>query len=572
VFYLPWFMFPIDDRRQSGFLFPSIGTSTSGGLELGSPYYLNLAPNYDATVTPVYMSKRGTLLNSEFRYLTETGEGDLGGGFLDRDEMYDDDKRYLGFWHHSSNFRNGWTAGVDYNKVSDDDYFIDIDTDLSSSSLTYLNQSVITNYRTDHWNFQALAQQFQTIDINVSPASEPYKRVPQLRVLGYDLIGEEGAYWFLGTEAVVFEHPHDYTRKPAEAQRLTLSPGVGYQFENAYSYVEPKLRSVSTQYDIVAGTGLTAEELADFNETPDINTYVASIDSGLTFERSTEWFERAQTQTLEPRAFLLYVPREREQVYIPRFDTATYSFSYDQLFRDNRFAGGDRYGDEKKLSLGLTSRLISDQTGEEWLRLSVGQAFYFAHRYVQLTSTAERETDEASPMAGRVVWQLGQNWFFYNDVEWDSNTNNIDNMNTGFQINRDNEYLLNVSYLYHEVLTNTGEEDEDEPLKQTDVSFILPLTARWSWLGRWGYDMQLNRSFDNLVGLEYDSCCWKFRVVNRRFLQEDPVDEDEVKPKAGLYFQIELKGLASTSKKADSLLESSISGYRDREDQRKYRF
>lgn len=574
VFYLPWFMFPIDDRRQSGFLFPTIGTSTTGGLELGIPYYLNLAPNYDATLTPVYMSKRGTLLNSEFRYLTKIGKGDFGGGYLDRDELYDGEKRYYGFWHHNSKFGDGWTAGVDYNKVSDEDYFIDIDSDLNSSALTHLNQAVSTSYRTDHWAFQGLVQQFQTLDSNIADANEPYRRVPQLRAFGGDLIGEDtGAYWFLGTEAVVFQHPHNDTRKPADAQRLTLSPGVGYQFENAYSYVNPRLRSVSTQYDITPGGALTAEELATFDETPDINTYIASLDSGLIFERETEWFETGQTQTLEPRAFLLYVPREREQVFIPRFDTASYSFSYDQLFRENRFTGGDRYGDEKKLSLGLTSRLISDDSGEEWLRLSVGQAFYFAHRYVQLSSRTERDTAEYSPLAGRVVWQLGKSWFFYNDIEWDADTNDIDNMNTGFQINRDNEYVLNVGYLYHEMLTTAvDEEDEDEPLKQSDVSFILPLSARWSALGRWGYDIELDRSFDNLVGLEYDSCCWKFRVVNRRFLQEDPQNEDEVKPKAGLYFQIELKGLASTSKKADTLLESGISGYRDREDQRKYRF
>lgn len=570
VFYLPWFMFPIDDRRQSGFLFPTIGTSTNGGLEIGVPYYLNLAPNYDATLTPVYMSKRGTLLNSEFRYLTKAGKGDFGGGFLNSDELYDGDKRWLGFWHHNSNFGNGWSAGVDYTRVSDPDYFIDIETDLSASALTHLNQTVQTNYRTDHWNFQALAQQFQTLDRLILPTNEPYRRMPQLRANGGDLIGN-GFYWTLASEAVLFQYPNDDTVRPQDAERYNLSPGVGYRAESAYAYFNPRLRSVSTQYDITPGAGLTAAELEAFNETPDINTYIASVDSGLIFERETEWFSHTQTQTLEPRAFLLYVPREEDQNNIPLFDTTIYSFSYDQLFRENRFTGGDRYGDEQKLSLGVTSRLISDATGDEWLRMSIGQAFYFDDRYVQLNPATPPQENNVSALAGRVVWQLAKNWFFYNDVEWDSDLNNIDNMNTGFQVNRDNEYLLNVGYIYHDDGASTSQAD-DEKLKQTDISFILPLTARWSAMGRWGYDVELNRSFDNMVGLEYDSCCWKLRVVNRRFLQEDPTDYTAVEPKSGLYFQIELKGLASTSKKADSLLESGISGYRDREEQRKYRF
>lgn len=568
VFYLPWFMFPIDDRRQSGFLFPTIGTDSTSGLVIGIPYYLNLAPNYDATITPVYMSKRGTLLNSEFRYLTPYNKGDVGGGFLSNDELYDGDKRYMGYWHHSSNFKNGWTALTDYTKVSDPDYFIDIETDLNASALTHLNQGAAANYRTDHWNFLGLVQQYQTLDKRIKPNSEPYRRVPQLRATGTDLLSVPGFYWTLNSEAVVFDHPRSNVSRPAEAQRLMLSPGLGYRTETSYGYVNPRVRTISTQYDIEPGKLYTGD-LATFDDTPDINTYIASVDSGLVFERDSEWFGKDQKQTLEPRAFLLYVPREDSQNAIPLFDTSTYSFSYDQLFRENRFTGGDRYGDEKKMAVGLTSRFISDYSGEEWLRMSVGQAFYFDDRYVQLKSTTPPQEDATSALAGRLVWQLQKSWFFYNDVEWDSDANHIDNLNSGFQINRENEYLLNLGYLYH---APEADDISDEKLKQTDLSFILPLSARWSALGRWGYDVELNRSFDNMAGLEYDSCCWKFRLVSRRFLQEDAHDENKVEPKSGIYFQIELKGLAGIGRKVENLLDTSISGYQDREEQRKYRF
>lgn len=563
VFYLPWFMFPIDDQRQSGFLFPTIGTSSNGGLELSLPYYLNLAPNYDATLAPLYLSKRGTVLNTEFRYLSETGQGDIGGGFLPTDEMYDGDKRYLGFWHHKSDFKNGWSTLTDYNKVSDPDYFIDIETDLNASALTHLNQMAQTNYRTDHWNFLGLVHHYQTLDKLVLPENEPYRRVPQLRADGSDQLPFPGWSWSLGSEAVLFEHPHIEVNKPREAQRVNLSPGLGYRTESAYGYVSPHVRAVATRYDLEGGTVV--------DQTPAINTYIASVDSGLIFERDAQWFGRDQTQTLEPRAFLLYVPREEDQNAIPLFDTATYTFSYDQLFRENRFAGGDRYGDEKKLALGVTSRWISEANGEEWLRMSLGQALYFDDRFVQLdTVTPPQETD-TSALAGRVVWQMAQSWFFYNDVEWDSDINNIDNLNTGFQINRNNNYLLNLGYLYHDPEALSASPD-DEKLKQTDLSFILPLSARWSAMGRWGYDVELNRSFDNMVGLEYDSCCWKFRLVSRRFLQEDAIDPKAVEPKSGIYFQIQLKGLAGIGNKVENLLDTSISGFRDREEQRQYRF
>lgn len=570
VFYLPWFMFPIDDRRQSGFLFPEpINLDRSGGFEIGLPYYLNLAPNYDATITPVILSKRGTVLNTEFRYLTPTSEGDVGGGYMQNDKLYDGEKRHFRYWHHDSDFKNGWSTHTDYSRVSDRDYFNDIDSDLNASAMTHLNQLAQTNYRTDHWNFLGLVQQFQTLDKLAAPDDEPYRRVPQLRADGGNQLSWPGWYWTLGSEAVLFEHPNALATLPHEAQRLTLSPGVGYRIENAYSYVSPRLRSISTQYDVEPGA-IDAVALATFDESPDINTYIASMDSGLIFERNTRWFGNEQTQTLEPRAFLLYVPREDEQNAIPLFDTAAYTFSYDQLFRENRFTGGDRYGDEKKLALGVTTRLISDDTGEEWLRMSVGQAFYFDDRFVQLSAETPPQETDTSALAGRIVWQMARNWFFYHDVEWDSDVNNIDNMNTGFQVNKDNEYLVNFGYLYHDDEALTA-SPEDEKLKQTDLSFILPLTARWSLLGRWGYDVELNRSFDNMVGVEYDSCCWRFRVISRRFLQESDVDVNAVEPKPNIAFQIELKGLAGL-RSGEKWLEDSISGYQDREEQRKYRF
>lgn len=564
IIYLPWFMFPIDHRRQSGFLYPDISTGSGVGFQLSVPYYLNLAPNYDATVTPVYMTKRGTLLNTEFRFLTEKSKGEIGGGYLEQDALYDDQTRYWGYIHHNTDFKNGWSTTTDYSKVSDPDYFLDIDTELNASALTHLVQMEQTNYRTDHWNFMGLVQQFQTLDKTVKDVDQPYKRLPQLRADGTGKLNGDGLYWTWNSEAVAFENPHPGANRPNQGQRLTASPGLGYRLANEWGFVSPKLRTISTHYEIDGGEFVT-------ESSPSINTYIASMDSGLTFERDTRWFDHAQIQTLEPRAFLLYVPREESQNSIPLFDTALYTFSYDQLFRENRFVGGDRYGDEKKLALGVTSRLISARTGNEWLSMSVGQAFFFDDRYVQLAANTPPQDTKTSALAGRLVWTLDKFWFFYNDVEWDSDRNNIDNLNSGFQINHDNEYLLNVGYLYHDKGALTASPN-DEKLKQSEVSFILPVTPRWSVLGRWGYDIELNRAFDNMVGLEYDSCCWKFRLVNRRFLHEDETDFSKVEPKWGIEFQIELKGLASTSKKVDSILDSSISGYQDREEQRKNRF
>jgi LPS-assembly protein len=566
VVWLPWVMFPIDDRRQSGFLFPAIGTNDTTGFDYAQPYYWNIAPDMDATITPRYMSRRGTGTEAEFRYLTDNSSGQAGGAYLGNDELYDARARYLTLWKHTSAWSSGWGTQVDYSKVSDPDYFLDLGTNLDSSAQTYLNQSALTSYRTDHWTFGALVQSFQTLDkiiIASGPGARPYRRMPQLRADGFGQIGDSGLNWSLATEAVRFEHPDEDLPQPGSANRNTVSPGLGYRRETAWGYVSPRMRAIATRYRLLDND--------DGEPVRTINTWVSSVDSGLILERQTSLAGRDQVQTLEPRLFLLYSPASESQNDIPLFDTTGYTFSYDQLFRDNRFIGGDRFGDARQASLGLTSRLIDVSSGEEWLRMSLGQAFYFADREVALSEDAPPVTTPRSAIANRISWQIGRRWTAYEDSEWDDATQNLDNLSVGLQYSDEENYVFNTSYIYHDP-DATSASPGDEKIKQSDVSFILPLAARWSLLTRWGYDVERQRSFDNMVGIEYEACCWQLRLVNRRFLEESPDNLALVKPRQGIYLQFQLKGLGGVGNQVESLLESGIPGFEDREDTRRYRF
>ena len=620
VFYTPYIYFPIDDRRQSGFLPPSFSSSTDTGFMLVTPYYFNLAPNYDATLYPRYMTKRGLLMEGEFRYLTESSEGQFGAAYLnDKDDKRKDqtdykDTRYMLNWQHKGGLDSRVLTEVDYTKISDPYYFQDLETEqIGIESQDYVNQQGSVTYRGDTFNAKLNAQAYQMATVT---QITPYNKLPQITFNGALPYHPGGVDFSYNTELVRFDRDlengdfinEDGTRSPrldryvtglarANGTRLNVAPSMSLPMTASYGYITPKLKYMYTQYDLdLDGIGKTQMTAAGqkFNSSQNRSVPIASIDSGLYFDRNTQWFGTNYRQTLEPRAFYLYVP-ERDQTDIPVFDTGESTFSYGSLWRDNRFSGSDRVGDENKLSLGLTSRWI-EENGFERQRISVGQAYYFKDRKVQMPDIPENRDDSTSsvsPYALEYAYRFNRDWRATADYNWDPETRSPRSGSAmmHYQPEDNPNKVVNIGYRYRndQVRYNqyTGKWEigggdfgvKGQPgyikdyykIQQHDFSVIWPIVPQWNVISRWQYDYNRNRTLEAFGGFEYDNCCWKLRLINRywvdndEYTQEAPTNE---KGDHGLFLQIVLKGLGGVvGTKVESFLDKGIQGYREREDQ-----
>lgn len=620
VFYTPYIYFPIDDRRQSGFLPPSFSSSTDTGFMLVTPYYFNLAPNYDATLYPRYMTKRGLLMEGEFRYLTESSEGQFGAAYLnDKDDKRKEqtdykDTRYMLNWQHKGGLDSRVLTEVDYTKISDPYYFQDLESEqIGIESQDYVNQQGSVTYRGDTFNAKLNAQAYQMATVT---QITPYNKLPQITFNGALPYHPGGVNFNYNTELVRFDRDlengdfinEDGTRSPrldryvtglarANGTRLNVAPSMSLPMTASYGYITPKLKYMYTQYDLdLDGIGKTQMTTAGqkFNSSQNRSVPIASIDSGLYFDRNTQWFGTNYRQTLEPRAFYLYVP-ERDQTDIPVFDTGESTFSYGSLWRDNRFSGSDRVGDENKLSLGLTSRWI-EENGFERQRISVGQAYYFKDRKVQMPDIPENRDDSTSsvsPYALEYAYRFNRDWRATADYNWDPETRSPRSGSAmmHYQPEDNPNKVVNIGYRYRndQVRYNqyTGKWEigggdfgkKGDPnyikdyykIQQHDFSVIWPIVPQWNVISRWQYDYNRNRTLEAFGGFEYDNCCWKLRLINRywvdndEYTQEAPTNE---KGDHGLFLQIVLKGLGGVvGTKVESFLDKGIQGYREREDQ-----
>jgi LPS-assembly protein len=619
VFYTPYIYFPIDDRRQSGFLPPSIGTSSSNGFSLQTPYYFNLAPNYDATLYPTYMAKRGMLMEGEFRYLTESSEGQVGAAYLDDSEderklqSEYKDQRWMYSWQHKQGLNSRLLAEVDYTDISDPYYFQDLNTDLGIETQTYVNQRGTLTYRGDSYRARLNLHAYELANIT---DVTPYDRLPQITLDGKLPFNPGGLDFTYGTEYVRFdrnlrtgnfinedgvaEQSWYDTRirglARATGERVHLEPAVSLPLDWTWGFLKPQVKYMQTHYDLSLDqqgkNSLLAEQ--EYKGTQSRGVGLFSVDSGLYFDRDTQLFGKSFRQTLEPRAFYLYVPEE-DQTDIPIFDTGEPTFSYASLWRENRFSGKDRVGDENKLSLGVTSRWI-EPNGFERQRFSIGQAFYFEDRKVQLAGIDYRvrpdATSDVSPYALEYLYRFNRDWRFSSTFNWDPDQHATRSGSAMFHYQPEDNpgKIVNVGYRYRNDTvrydrdsgTWTTNPDYGTPgspnyiknyykIDQHDFSVIWPLAPQWSLISRWQYDYGRNRTLEAFGGFEYDSCCWKLRLINRYWIDYDEVSlnpsrNDE--PDRGIFLQIVLKGLGGVvGNKVETFLDQGIQGYREREDQ-----
>jgi LPS-assembly protein len=547
VFYTPYISFPLSDERKSGFLIPSIGSSNETGFDVSTPYYWNIAPEMDATLTPRYMSDRGLMLIGEYRYLTSKSEGLIDAGYLGNDSLrqngdeinpnYNEARKHFSF-QQDGRYANRWRTYVDYNYVSDRAYLEDFSGNLSLSSTTHLNRLLNVNYYGDIWRFGARVQGYQSL---LQEVEDPYQRLPQLTLNGLLPDQAYGLSYEFNSEFTAFDHNDLVT-----GQRLNLEPGVSLPMGTAGFFVTPRVALKQSYYSL---DNLRAQ--SQFDESSINRTLpIVSLDSGLIFERPMSFAGNKMIQTLEPRAFYLYIPY-RNQDDIPLFDTNLRTFGMGSMFSHDRFTGPDRIGDANQVTVGLTSRFIDEETGREKLRMTLGQIQYFSDRKVNLRPDA-RETTSDSDYIAEAVASITEEWALAGQIQWDPDSTQSNMSSLQLRYRSDDGGVFNIAHRYR--------KDDGEnrfPLEQVDVSGSVPINDQWSLIGRYYRSLMDSTTLEALAGVEYHSCCWATRMVFRDYINDINADSRN----KAIYFEIELKGLGRFGKKSESLLENSIMGY-----------
>lgn len=527
ILYTPWMDFPLNDSRKSGFLGPIIGSTSLGGNEVTVPLYLNIAPNYDATIAPRIMSQRGVMLNNEFRYLGTSYRGDLNYDVLPDDRITNQTRTRVAL-KHTQNLGYGLSAGVQLNQVSDDSYFRDLASSVSGTAQVNLLNEGVLNYAGGWWTASMRAQQFQTLQDPAAPIIEPYRKLPQINLMAQKVLGAGAFTEFI--EYVDFRHP-----SLVNGQRTVVYPTFSYPLikDMAY-YVTPKIGIHNTHYSM--GDNNSAA-IPDATRTLPI----FSVDSGMILERDFQARGVDYVQTLEPRAYYVNIPYQ-DQSNLPVFDSAQAPINFAQFFTENRFIGNDRVGDANMATLALTSRFFESNGGSERLRLAVGERFVFSKPQVNLVTPIgpTNRSDILLTIGGK----LSSSFDLDSLYQYNPNEGQREAVNAVARYHPEKGKVFNLGYRYTKNV-----------FENIDISSQWTLFHRWNSLVRWSYSLQDNLALERLGGVEYNEDCWTFRVVVQIFKTATN------QTSRGIFVQLELNDLVRVGADPMAALKLSIPGY-----------
>lgn len=605
VFYTPYLNFPIDSRRKTGFLWPIMGSSSLSGPYLKTPFYWNLAPNYDTTITPAVITKRGIQISDDFRYLSESSSGNLVMEILPNDQEFkdfqdaaSDNPSYLTnpvssselrtleqasstrksiSWQNSTVFNEHWSNSIDYNWVSDDYYLRDFSNNLNQVTQNQLLQSGEIDFKSQYWNSALRVQGFQTLNQIDQPTTfnNQYNLLPQF-TLGGDYPDAPGGLDYTIdnnlTHFTILNNPGSTLKFPM-GNRYYSIPGISRPIVFPYMTIIPRVQFSMTQYEV---GDITPPNPKD----PSRTLPIFDLSSNFYFDRNVSFFGKNFRQTLEPQFYYTYIPY-RNQSQLPVFDTTVNTLTYDQLFMYNRFSGIDRINDANQLAVGVTSRFINQQTGEEKIKLAAGQILYFENRRVTLCNgvsdaNCQNSTDtpdnpnnrtNRSPLSGVLSYTVNPNWTATANTIWNSHTNQITNQTAGLHYQQPGtEKIINVGYNFvraGEILPSDAINSSASNLSVTDFSFNWPVLRDWSAIGRWTQNWNHNYFQNLLYGLQYDSCCWAARIVAGRLFTNLNLNSTP-EYNTQFYVQFALKGLGPIpigGGDPSQLLSANISGY-----------
>jgi len=562
VFYFPWMRFPIDDRRRTGFLWPDIGSDTRGGLDMQVPVYFNLAPNYDLLYSPRYIQERGVNHEAKARYLHPLiGSWTVGGAFMSNDERYEreypEDRnhdRWLAVVKHDGLFEQRWRSRVDYSRASDVNYMKDLETSsLNSKRRTALLQLASLDYLGDEWMATVELQQFQTLadDIN-----NDYKKLPQITARSRP----KGTPFRLDPILLAQYSSFDTDTSRVTGDRLFLEAGATYPMLWNYGFLNSTAKYRQLDYEL--------NKHPRFEDTsPSAGAPLLSVDSGLYFDRQTGFMDRGLLQTLEPRLYYLYSEFE-EQVDQPDFDSAELTFTYNQLFRETRFSGRDRIDDADQLSVGITTRFIDEEDGREEFSASLGQIFYFKDREVRLNPDDPPLRAGGSEVAGELAFNPNTRLTLRTSLVFDPYRNRMNSGNLQTSYAPEDGRLFSVGYSYRRPLTLVSEQ---LPTEELHLSSYYPVNRRWAVFAAVNYSVLAHTSVEDMFGVEYDTCCWKVRLLHLRYYDTVPgqrnpdFNDPELQREDSTQIQIVLKGMGGFGSRATSIMKDMIRGFTDRE-------
>jgi LPS-assembly protein len=524
-FYLPYIMFPIDDRRMSGMLTPLISYSNTRGGSIAVPLYWNIATHTDATITPAWYGKRGLQWNSENRYLSHNYEGQVDLSYLDDD--FTNSKRWLKKWQHKADLGLNIKTNILLQEVSDNFYFDDFEPLTSErGDIDYLERHITLSHTSRTWETRLRWQDYQTLDQTIPIPDQPYQRLPGLSLNSLFKPFDNGLQFEIRNQWVDFDRDNSVT-----GSRLYIAPSLAWSKTDSWNFFKPKLQFALTEYRLDNNGPNNSISRA-------IPTF--SLDTGLIFERVFN-ARRGWIQTLEPRLFYLNTPFEN-QSNIPNFDTADLSDSYNNLFATNRFSGFDRIGDANQFTLAIGSRVLSTTSGAELFNFTVGQIFYQQDRRVSLDNTPPAEAPK-SDLITQMEITPNPNWRLSSNI-------------TRHQDNTRSDKNLTIHYHKQGFAANIGYFFTDLELEQYLLSAAYPLNDRWTVVAKHHQSILFDEPVENLFGLSYESCCWGFKILASQTSDDNFVEIDQA-----IYFELTLKGLSQVGQDIDTKLFNSIPGY-----------
>ncbi|WJD50910.1 LPS assembly protein LptD [Enterobacter sp. PGRG2] len=571
VFYSPYLQLPIGDKRRSGFLIPNAKYSTTNYFEFYLPYYWNIAPNFDATITPHYIHKRGNIQwENEFRYLTQAGAGLVEFDYLPSDKVYQDENptesdrhRWLFYWQHGGVLDEVWRFNVNYTKVSDPTYFNDFTTKYGSSTDGYATQIFSVGYGIENFNATLSTKQFQVFD---TQSGDSYSAEPQLDMNFYQ--NDVGPFdTRVYAQAVHFVNANEIM---PEATRLHLEPTINLPLSNEWGSLNTEAKVMATHYQQTNIDDYNNATKAGLESSVSRVLPQFKVDGKMVFERDMNWAENF-TQTLEPRAQYLYVPY-RDQSGIKNYDSSLLQSDYSGLFRDRTYGGLDRIASANQVTTGITSRIYDDESVERF-NVSVGQIYYFSEsRTGDDNINWEKDNNTGSLVwAGDTYWRMSDRWGLRGGVQYDTRLDNVATSSATLEYRRDEDRMVQLSYRYaspeyiQAALPNydvTSDQYKDG-ISQVGGAASWPIVDRWSIVGAYYFDTNTSKPADQMVGLQYNSCCYAIRVGYERKLNGWDPQSNQSKYDKVIGFNIELRGLSSNyGLGTQQMLRSNILPYR----------
>ncbi|WP_343361727.1 LPS assembly protein LptD [Citrobacter freundii] len=572
VFYSPYLQLPVGDKRRSGFLIPNAKYSTNNYFEFYLPYYWNIAPNMDATITPHYMHRRGGIMwENEFRYLTQAGAGLMEFDYLNSDKVYEDEhpkddnsRRWLFYWQHAGVLDQVWRFNVDYTKVSDTSYFNDFDNKYGSSTDGYATQKFSVGYAVQNFDATVSTKQFQVFD---AQNSNSYSAQPQLDVNYYQ--NDVGPFdTRIYGQAVHFVNTND---NMPEATRVHLEPTINLPLSKNWGSINTEAKLLATHYQ-QTNLDWYNNNPSNVNKLDDSANRVMpqfKVDGKMVFERDMQMLAPGYTQTLEPRAQYLYVPY-RDQSHIYNYDSSLLQSDYSGLFRDRTYGGLDRIASANQVTTGVTSRVYDDAAVERF-NISVGQIYYFTESRTGDDNIKWENDDKTGSLvwAGDTYWRISDRWGLRSGIQYDTRLDSVATSSSSIEYRRDENRMLQLNYRYASpeyiqatLPTYSTADQYKNGISQVGAVASFPIADRWSIVGAYYFDTNVNKAADSMLGLQYNSCCYAIRFGYERKLNGWDNTQKHAIYDNTIGFNIELRGLSSNyGLGTNQMLRSNILPY-----------